>query len=312
MATMNPLEKKARSSFIKGLLLAGVIGVIIIAVIVIQLINLKGAEKQRIDAQKMVTVLKQPVKSGEIITFDMTKQIKADSEVVPSTLLTQAAFDAMSINEDETARDVIAKIDIDANTILTTEMLAPADQINTNDVRKQEYNMIALPADLETGETIDIRLRMPDGTDYIVVSKKVVTVLDEGGIPSLNTISLELAEGETLMMSNAIVEAYQIPGSRLYITRYVEPGLQAGAITTYVASGTIQEAIAANPNIVTEAKQELIRRINEQSGRNRGNINSILGTIDADERQTYVETNTGSEISTQQDERQKYLDGLGG
>lgn len=312
MATMNPLEKKARNSFIKGLLLSGVIGVVIIAIIVIQLINIKGEEKQRIDAQKMVTVLKQPVKSGEIITLDMTKQIKADAEVVPSALLTQAAFNDMSINEDETTRDVIAKIDIDANTILTTDMLAPSDQINTNDVRKQEYNMIALPADIETGETIDIRLRMPDGTDYIVVSKKVVTVLDEGGIPSLNTISLELAEGETLMMSNAIVEAYQIPGSRLYITRYVEPGLQAGAITTYVASGTIQEAIAANPNIVTEAKQELIRRINEQGGRNRGNINNILGTIDADERQTYVETYTGSEISTQQDERQKYLDGLGG
>lgn len=312
MATMNPLEKKARNSFIKGLLLAGLIGVVIIAVIVIQLINIKGEEKQRLDAQKIVSVLKQPVKSGEVITLDMIKQVKADAEVAPTAILTQEAFMVMSTNDDETARDVIAKIDIDANTILTTNMLAPADQINTNDVRKQEYNMIALPADIETGETIDIRLRMPDGTDYIVVSKKVVTVLDEGGIPSINTISLELAEGETLMMSNAIVEAYQIPGSRLYITRYVEPGLQAGAITTYVANGTIQEAIAANPNIVTEAKQELIRRINEQSGRNRGNINNVLSTIDADERQKYVESNTGSEISTQQDERQKYLDGLGG
>ena len=100
--------------------------------------------------------------------------------------------------------------------------------------------MISLPADIETGDTVDVRLRMPDGTNYIVVSKKKVTVLDEGGIPSVNTISLELSEGEILMMSNAIVESYMMDGSRLYLTRYVEPGMQAGAITTYVPNGDVQ------------------------------------------------------------------------
>lgn len=312
MATMNPLEKKARNSFIKGLVIAGLIGIIGIAILVIQLINIKGEEKARINSQKDVTVLKQAVNSGEVITSDMIKTIKADALVSPNDVVTVASLNSMMYSEDGNEMDVIAKIDIAANTILTNNMIASSNEINTNDVRKQEYNMIVLPADLETGETIDVRYRMPDGTDYVVVSKKKVTVLDQGGVPSLNTISLNLSEGETLMMSNAIVEAYQIKGSRLYISRYVEPGLQSGAITTYVANANVQSLIASDPNIVTTAKQELINRIQSQGGQNRGNINSILGTIGQDDRTIDTETGTETELTKGQDERQKYLDGLGG
>lgn len=300
MATMNPLERKARNSFIKGLAIAGVIGILIIAFLIVQLITIKGEEKQRIDTQKTAKVLKQEVKSGESITASMLQDVKIDATVAPSNLLTML---------DE---DTVAKIDIAPRTVLTENMVSVKDELVTSDVRKQEYNMIALPADLETGETIDIRLRMTDGTDYIVVSKKRVTVIDEGGIPSLNTISVELSEGETLLMSNAIVESYQVKGSRLYISKYVEPGLQNQAIITYVPNTNIQNLIASNPNIVNQAKQELLNRIQEQGNLNRGNINNVLSTIDQDDRKSGVETGTQTELTTSQDERQKYLDGLGG
>ena len=41
-----------------------------------------------------------------------------------------------------------------------------------SDVRTQEYNMITLLSQLQTGDFVDIRLRLPSGQDYIVVSKK--------------------------------------------------------------------------------------------------------------------------------------------
>ena len=312
MATMNPLERKARNSFIKGLAIAGVIGLIGIVILVIQLINVKGAEKQRIDTQKTVAVLTKPVKSGDVITSDMLKAVKIDAIIAPNDVLTVSGYNEMAVSQNGTEVDVIAKIDVSANTVLTTNMVTPSDKVNTDDVRKQEYNMISLPADIETGETIDVRLRMPDGTDYIVVSKKNVTVLDLGGIPSINTISIELSEGETLMMSNAIVEAYQIKGSRLYVSKYVEPGLQAEAITTYVPNADVQNLIASNPNIVNEAKQELINRIQSQGSLNRGNINDTLSGIDQDDRASGVESGTQTELTSSQDERQKYLDSLGG
>lgn len=309
MATMNPLERKARNSFIKGLVVAGLIGLIGIIVLVIILVQMKGEEQARIDAQKNVYVLKTSVQSGTVITQDMFTQVKADANVAPTDAVTASSYSSIAYDEEGNELEVVAKIDIAANTIVTTNMITTSDNINTDDVRKEEYNMISLPSDLETGDTVDVRLRMPDGTNYIVVSKKKVTVLDQGGIPSVNTISLDLSEGEILMMSNAIVEAYMMEGSRLYITRYVEPGMQAGAITTYVPSAEVQNLINNDPNVVAQAKQELLTRFNNYTG-NRNNVTDELNTMDADERADAVATGTSSEISDAQDARQSYLDSM--
>ena len=250
------------------------------------------------------------MQSGTVITQDMFTTVKADANVAPTDALTSANYATIAYDEEGNELQIIAKIDIAAKTIVTTNMLTASENVNTDDVRKEEYNMITLPADLETGDTVDVRLRMPDGTNYIVVSKKKVTVLDQGGIPSTNTISLELSEGEILMMSNAIVEAYMIEGSKLYLTRYVEPGMQAGAITNYVPNGDVQNLIAQDPNIVNEAKQELINRINTYGALNRNNINDELNTMEADDRADAVATGTSSEISGAQDARQSYLDSM--
>ena len=310
MATINPLERKARNSFIKGLVVAGLIGLIGIIALVIILVQMKGEEQARLDAQKKVYVLKTSVQSGTILTQDMFTTIGADANVAPVDAVTATSFNSIAFDEEGNELEVIAKIDIAANTIVTSNMLTTSDNVNTDDVREEEYNMISLPSDLETGDTVDVRLRMPDGTNYIVVSKKKVTVLDQGGIPSINTISLELSEGEILMMSNAIVEAYMMEGSKLYLTRYVEPGMQAGAITTYVPSGDVQNLIAQDPNIVNEAKQELVNRINTYGALNRTNINDELNTMEADDRADAVATGTSSEISDAQDARQSYLDSM--
>lgn len=310
MATMNPLERKARNSFIKGIIVAGLIGLIIAIVLGIIIMRMRGEEQARLDAQKDVYVLTTAVQSGTILTPDMFITVGADANVAPSDALTAVGFNTLAYDEEGNPIEVVAKIDIAANTIVTTNMLTTSDNINTDDVREEEYNMISLPSDLETGDTVDVRLRMPDGTNYIVVSKKKVTVLDNAGIPSVNTISLELSEGEILMMSNAIVESYMMDGSRLYITRYVEPGMQAEAITTYVPNGEVQNLIAQDPNIVNEAKQELINRINAYGAQNRGNVNDELNTMDVDERADAVSSGTSSEISDAQDARQSYLDSM--
>ena len=272
--------------------------------------RMRGEEQARLDAQKDVYVLRTALQSGTVLTQDMFTTVGADAQVAPSDALNMSTYNTLAYDEEGNELEVVAKIDIAANTIVTTNMLTTSDNINTDDVRQQEYNMISLPADLETGDIVDVRLRLADGTDYIVVSKKSVTVLDQAGIPSVNTISLELSEGETLMMSNAIVESYMMEGSRLYLARYVEPGMQAGAITTYVPSGDVQNLIAQDPNIVNEAKQELVNRINAYGALNRSNINDELNTMDADDRASSVASGTNSEISDAHDARQSYLDSM--
>lgn len=357
MATMNPLERKARSSFIKGILLAGVLGLIIVAILVIQIINMKGEEKKRLDSLTNIYILNQNVQSGQVITADMMTAKKIENDVIPtnavkdisnyflqdqngntiSTMLddqgkavlvvtiegqnyainqSNGAYyinrngtnEQISVLNDEGAT-MVAKVAMAKNTILTSETVAKSDELTDNTTRTQEYNMLGLPADIETDDIVDVRLRMPDGTDYIVVSKKKVTVLDQGGIPSINTITLNLSESEILMMSNAIVEAYQIPGSKLYVSRYVEPGLQAQATATYVPNAAVQNLIYTNPNIVNEAKNELNKRYNDNAN-NRNNVNNTLGNIKQEEKDQAVETKSKEETTTSQEERQKYLDSL--
>ena len=93
-------------------------------------------------------------------------------------------------HEDVTLTEVplIAKVNMKANTVITRELVAQSDEVNTDDVRTQEFNMVTLPTTLETGDFVDIRLRFPNGVDYIVVSKKEVNIPDIAGVPSTDTI----------------------------------------------------------------------------------------------------------------------------
>ena len=240
MATMNPLEKKARSSFIKGLLIAGLIGIIVIVILTVQIFKMRGEENQRIASQKNVVIIKQDIKSGEEITSDMLLTVKANSEVASTGAMTMADFSTLSTATDDAGNTanlrVLAKIDISAKTVITEDMLSTEETAVSNDLRQQEYNMIVLPSTLADGDTIDIRLILPNGADYIVLSKKKVKLADLNGAVSATTILINVTEDQILTMSAAIVDAYKISGSKLYATKYTDPGLQAVATATYIPS----------------------------------------------------------------------------
>lgn len=316
MATLNPLEKKARSSFIKGLLIAGLIGIIIIAMLVLWIFKLNGEEKERIAAQKTVVILNSEVKSGEEITSDMLTTQLANAEVATSGAITMGQFSELSEITDEAGNllpiKVLAKIDIPAKSILTADMISTEEEVVTNDLREQEYNMIVPITNLESGDTIDIRLRLPSGEDYIVISKKKVTLTDLGGVYSTETLLLNVTEEEILTMSAAIVDAYQIAGSKLYATKYTDPGLQSKASTTYVPSQATVRLVDTDPNIVATARNELINRYNNTYSQYRQGVNDALSAIDETIKASGIESNTESEIATQEAERKTYLESVYG
>lgn len=210
---------------------------------------------------------------------------------------------------------LIAKITMYANTVLTAEMVTEGQPV-ANDVRKQEYNVITLPTQLETGDYVDIRLRLPDGQDLIVVSYKEVEIPEIDGVPSEDCIWLELSEDEILTLSCAIVETYQMQGAKLYATTYVDPGMQEAAEVTYVPSDTTTALIRNDPNIVETAKAEIINRYNadissDNSDRAvRQSIDAATTYDDEDEAAELVEEYTQDEISNLQDAREDYIDSL--
>ena len=297
---MNPMQRKANNYLIIGVLVTLLITGTIIALLCVQLMKIQEERQAEKDALKNVYVVTSIIKSGDVIDPSLLMLKSAPGDVISSTAISMA----------DITEETIAKIDITPGTIITAEMVQESSNKTTADVRKQEYNMIQLPTQIQTGEYIDIRLRLPNGVDYIVASKKKVELPVVNGIDSENTIWMNMSEAETLAMSNAIVEAYIMKGSYLYATTYIEPGLQQNATPTYVPSGKVQEAMYLNPNIEQEAKSALIARYNKTSSIRTQTITEALAPY-AESAGDNIEEGIQQEIDRSTAERQKYLESLG-
>lgn len=195
---------------------------------------------------------------------------------------------------------VVAKIDIAANTSVTTEMLTTKAEAIGKDTRLEEYNMLQLPATLENGEYVDVRLVLPTGQNYIVISKKEVKKCDE------TTIWLEVSETEIMTMNNAIIESYIMTGAQLYVNRYVEPGIQTAAIPTYPVSAAVNEAIKANPNILADVLSDYQARINATS---RQAIEAEISKYSADKKDN-IETGVEQSVQKSLESRSEYISTL--
>lgn len=208
---------------------------------------------------------------------------------------------------------LVAKVDMKANTVITKDLISKSDNAITDDVRKQEYNMLVLPTDLETGDYVDIRLMLPSGQDYIVVAKKEVEIPNIAGADSEDTIWVNLREEEILSLSSAIVDAFRVNGSKLYVTKYTEAGMQQAATPTYVVSSETATLLDKDPNILEKAKDGLLARYREiGSAEIRNNyINTEIQNA-GDEGDTNLQTKMEESITNSQESRKKYLDSLSG
>ena len=205
---------------------------------------------------------------------------------------------------------VIAKVDLYANTVITGAMINRSSEVQTDDVRQQEYNMLVIPTDVVTDDYVDIRLLLPTGQDYIVVSKKKVTIPMVNGEYLSDTIQVNMAEEEILTMSNAIVEAYTIEGSKLYVTKYTEPGMQQASVPTYITSQAVRNLIQNDPNIVETAKSALISRYNSN---NRSLIQRREEGVDpliTEEGKDGAKSKMEESITSTKESRQEYLQSL--
>ena len=292
---MNPMQRKANNSFLLGVVITILITGAIIAFLIFQLANL-NKEMEESQANKVYGyVVIGTIKSGTEITAANLRAVEMNIDGSTSTIYS-------SQNGMPFPTGLKAKVDLNPGTIVTSD-LTYEDEALGNDVRSQEYNVIQLTSQLQTGDYIDVRLRTPDGRDLIVISHKEVTIPTILGVDSTNCIWMDLTEEETLLMSCAIVESYQMNGAKLYTAKYVEPGIQNAATPTYEPNDETITLINNDPNIVQEAKNELITRYNANRDTIRPGIDSATGHEDA---QDNVVEKTEEEITSLQEERELY------
>lgn len=291
---INPMQRKARNSILLGIVIGLLIGAVIIVFLFLQLTNLQKQIEADKQATRTVYVLSSNVKSGDKIDSSMLVQKQVLQDVIPT--------DYISLSD--ITENTISKLDLTKGSVLSRTLITESNEKITDDLREQEFNMIVLPQQLDIGAYVDVRLRLPNGQDYIVVSKKCVNNITE------DTIWMNLYEDEILAMSNAIVEAYKMTGAKLYATTYVEPGNQGSAIPTYMPSAEVINLINSDKNIKEEAKRALAERYTaELRARRENDINSQLNSYRDDAKQN-LETGVEQEITNSKEARKEYIDSL--
>ena len=212
---MGPTKKKVIATGV----VAFIIPVIVSGVVFWKYSEKKNQEIEDLKVKSAVTkgyVFTDNLLEGDVITASdlLLVDIKGESAPIDSF-----SGDKWSI----VGRRV--RINAEAKTIVTESMLMDeVDKDPTISERLQEFNMLLLPSDLVEGDYVDIRITMPDGENYIVVSGKEVKKL--GTAIESNTIFLQLDEEEIVRTTAAIIESYMSDGIKVYVTKYVDPSSQ--------------------------------------------------------------------------------------
>lgn len=284
----NPIQKQKRNSLLGGLAIGLIIGLVLCGVLYLFLTSKAGTAATSKDGVIKVMVLNKTIKSGNEIT--------ANDYTMKNVSKSMAPADAIgSINGT-----AVAKIDLSSGTVLSNSMLTQKTEQLSKDLREQQYNMISLPTDLVAGDFIDIRLQLSDGGDYIVASKKNVQKADA------TTVWLNMNEEETLAMSNAIVEYYTMAGSKLYATKYTDPGTQEAAVATYSPNDTVKALMLNNDNITTQLQDGTGRLADKLKAIRRAKIDVELNKYSETGLEN-LEKNIQEEIDSLKESRQAYF-----
>lgn len=189
--------------------------------------------------QKEVIVLNTSVNRGDSIKIGMVKSINIDEDKVP---------DENHLAEINDLKNMIARVDIPANTILTKSMLVEGDIFVTDDLREEYYANISTPPDIQVGDFVDIRLKRKDGTDFLVVAKKEIKKLNNG-------IYIDMHDHERALFLASTVEK-ELEGAILYTNRYVEPENQPPGKVTYEPAEHILNFIEEHPEIAQKMLEQ--------------------------------------------------------
>lgn len=227
----NPIQRKARNSFLLGMLIMLIIAIALIAILYFGVFADAIAKNQNKGKNGVTYAYKLTanVKSGDTIQTSKLERVELYVDDLPT--------DYISTNID--VSQLKAKVALQAGTILSNSLVYLDEEV-ANSTRLMEYNMLTLPSTLRVGDYIDVRFTMPSGENYIVLSKKQVMSLKN------TTVGLYLTEDEILMMTSAIIESYVMKASDLHVVQYVEAGIQEAATPTYSVSAEVYQLIQAN------------------------------------------------------------------
>lgn len=178
---------------------------------------------------------------GEILDTDNLKRSNVQNSMPNDCFFTQQQIGNVAI------------MDINQGTHLLKSMAVTP--LKNDSVREFETSVVKLNNNLEAQDYVDIRLFLPNGEDYVVLSKKCIRfdLLSE----EQDNCYFWMDEAEILNFSSALVDAYLYPGALLYTVKYIDPLLQEESSVSYVPSLATMTLMKEHPEILSEAEASL-------------------------------------------------------
>lgn len=204
---------------------------------------LKDAHREMEDNQKIIYVAQADILTGTYIT---------QKNIMLAKSYTSQPKDTFISSEDI---GKVALVDITKGTQILKGMLT--DNSISPGIRELEYSVIHISSNIENNNTVDVRISYPNGESYVVLSKKLV----KGYVPGTAACYFWMDEAEILRMSAAIVDAGLYEGSRLFVTKYIEPNIQEASAVNYIPSISIQTLLENDPNILEKTSQKLSKEV---------------------------------------------------
>ena len=194
------------------------------------------------DISTAYTVIKQ-TEPGELITEEMLEEIS-----IPASMLNESfVLDTTDI------AGKYSKVALVPGTPITADVIMGEDINDKNalyhTVRAYDVVVNMWPIGLKIGDYVDMRIMMPFGEEYIVLSHMRVNGMSDG------TVRFNLTEAQINLYQSALVDYYlnSSQGVMIYFTKYIEPGVQKPALITYKVSDNIMEAMKKNGNLYATA-----------------------------------------------------------
>lgn len=211
---------------------------------------------------------------------DTTGQIMTNDSIEPITIPSSLVGDAY-ITDINQIVGKYCKVNIKPGTPLTADLLMSEWYDDT--LRDIDIIVNSRVVGLRVGDYVDVRITLPFGEDYIIFPHKRIQYIGD------QSLKVYLNEEELHTWQAATVDYYlrSAEGCRIYITKYLEPGVQQTATAYYAPSDKVYDIMAKDPNIVLEAQRKL-----EQTMMNRPAIDGILGQFIDDK--TTIQQQTGA------------------
>lgn len=169
------------------------------------------------DVMAEVYVAKDKLSAGDIISKENTEKKTGAISMASDQYITEEDFGKVLL------------IDVDAEVQLIKDMII---QKVEGGVREVQCDEVLLNDNLEENDYVDVRISLPNGEDYVVLSKKAIHGLMEA--EAKKVCYLWLTEEEIKQYTMAVVEASLNRGARLYTTKYLQATVQNATEVSYI------------------------------------------------------------------------------